>query len=291
MNEAEKSPVTQPQQKFDIIKMREQVITGITKMLENKMLVAPSNYKEEIFFTFQKLADLKDIDKCDVKNVCNEIAKIFRNDLAITKNHCALMVINSKNSQTGKALSMRWQYQGLLYVAKTKCGVKRVSPVLVFENDKFSARYIDGVLKIEHEPNFANSGSVIGGYCVVENGDIESRYYTIEELNKRRGKSQKQAIWEGGRIAAYQESNFWQDWEREMYEKTLVNATLKRIIETSGTTIEALHESESREVQEISFEEIKDNAVQTDNVAPAEKTDKEARVAIGEKSNVRKIEF
>jgi recombinational DNA repair protein RecT len=219
---------------FSLEKVRETVISSMTAMIEKKMIAAPQNYKEEIFFAFQKLAELKDIDKCEVKNICNEMAKIFRNDLAVTKNHCALMVINSKNSSTGKALSMRWQYQGLTHVAKTKCNVKRVNPVLVFENDKFSAKYEEGILKIEHEPNFANGGSLLGGYCVVENGAIECRYYTRAELDKRRGKSQKQTVWENGRAVGQTESNFWTDWEREMYEKTLINATLKRIIETSG---------------------------------------------------------
>ena len=223
-------------QPFSLEKIRETVISSMTAMIEKKMICAPQNYKEEIFFAFQKLAELKDVDKCDVKNICNEMTKIFRNDLSVTKNHCALMVINSKNSPTNKALSMRWQYQGLVHVAKTKCGVKRVTPVLVFENDVFSAKYEDGILKIEHVPNFANGGKMIGGYCVVENGIIENRYYTREELDKRRGKSQKQTRWENGQAAGQTESNFWLEWEREMYEKTLINATLKRIIETSGDT-------------------------------------------------------
>ena len=233
MSNIQQTHVTQP---FSLEKIRETVITSMTAMIEKKMIAAPQNYKEEIFFAFQKLAELKDIEKCDVKNICNEMAKIFRNDLAVTKNHCALMVINSKNSPTGKALSMRWQYQGLIHVAKTKCGVKRVTPVLVFENDKFSARYEEGILKIEHVPNFSNGGKMIGGYCVVENGITECRYYTREELDKRRGKSQKQKVWENGVPKGETESNFWLEWEREMYEKTLINATLKRIIETSGDT-------------------------------------------------------
>lgn len=224
------------QQTFSLEKVRETVIANITSMIERKMITAPQNYKEEIFFAFQKLADLKDIENCNTKNICNEMSKIFRNDLAVTKNHCALMVINSKNSSTGKSLSMRWQYQGLIHVAKTKCGVKRVTPVLVFANDTFSAKYEDGILKIEHVPNLSNGGNMIGGYCVVENGIIENRYYTREELDKRRGKSQKQKVWKDGVATGETESNFWLEWEREMYEKTLINATLKRIIETSGDT-------------------------------------------------------
>ena len=46
------------------------------------------------------------------------------------------------------------------------------------------------------------------------------RYYTKAQLDQRRDKSMKP------------NGNFW-EWEREMYEKTLINATLKRIIETS----------------------------------------------------------
>lgn len=221
-------------QQFSIERVRDTVVTNISKMIESRMITAPTNYKEEIFFAFQKMSELKDIDKCDIKNICNEMAKVFRNDLAITKNHCALVVINSKKSATGKALSMRWQYQGLTHVAKKMCGVKRVSPVLVFEHDAFKAVYDEGILKVEHTPNFHDAGRMIGGYCVVQSNITECRYYTREELDKRRGKSQKQQVWENGRSVGETESNFWLDWEREMYEKTLINATLKRIIETSG---------------------------------------------------------
>jgi recombinational DNA repair protein RecT len=213
---------TQAAQPFSLEKIRETVIISMTAMIEKKMIVAPQNYKEEIFFAFQKLAELKDIEKCEVKNICNEMAKIFRNDLAVTKNHCALMVINSKNSPTGKALSMRWQYQGLIHVAKTKCGVKRVTPVLVFENDTFSALYDEGILKIEHIPNFSNGGKMIGGYCVVENGITECRYYTREELDKRRGKSQRQKVWENGVPKGETESNFWLDCVKCMKKRLLM---------------------------------------------------------------------
>jgi recombinational DNA repair protein RecT len=228
-----------------LVKVREQVILNISKMIENKLISAPDDYKEEIFFTFQKLSELKDIDRCETKNICNEIAKIFRNDLSVTKNQCSLFVINSKESSTGKALSMRWQYQGRLYVAKTKCGIKRVSAVLVYENDKFEARYVDGLLKIDHQPNFASRGEIVGGYCVIEsNSGIDARYYTIDELDKRRSLSQKQPVWENGRVVGQDESPFWKKWEREMYEKTLINATLNRIIESSGIEAENLYADE-----------------------------------------------
>jgi hypothetical protein len=36
---------------------------------------------------------------------------------------------------------------------------------------------------------------------------------------------------------------FWA-WEREMYEKTLINATLKRLIETNGESNEGLYEEQ-----------------------------------------------
>jgi recombinational DNA repair protein RecT len=147
---------------------------------------------------------------------------------------------------------MRWQYQGLLYVAKAKCNVKRVSPVLVFENDKFSAEYIGGILYIKHQPDLNGGGAMVGGYCVLEytDGTIETKYYNRIELDKRRGKSQKQTVWENGKAVGQTESNFWQEWEREMYEKTLINATLKRVIETSGTAeTDNLNEPEPQEQQ------------------------------------------
>ena len=262
---------TENKKEFDIVKVREQVVANVTKMIESKMLTAPANYKEEVFFTFQKLAELKDIDKCEVKNICNELAKIFRNDLAVTKNHCALMVINSKHSPTGKALSMRWQYQGMLYVAKTKCNVKRATPVLVFESDEFSAYYNAGILEVNHIPRFSDGDKLRGGYCVIEfhDGTKETKFYTKSELDKRREKAQKQAIWENNKIVGYQESNFWQDWEREMYEKTLINSTLKRVIETTGITVEAGGDARQEPV-DVAYEEASDTKLISFAETPAE---------------------
>lgn len=242
----------QQPQVFSIEKLRGQVISNITAMIENKMLTAPTNYKEEIFFAFQMMADLPDIDKCEVKNICNEMAKIFRKGLCVTKKHCAMMVIKSKNSPTGKSLSVRDQYQGKEFIAKRDCGVVRVTPILRYQTDKFSSKYENGILKIEHEPAFMDGDEIIGGYCIVEydNGKIEPRYYTKSELDKRRKKSQEETVWENRVAVGKVESRFWREWDREMYEKTLINATLTRIIDTSPDTIKEDDEEDENDVRQ-----------------------------------------
>jgi len=71
------------------------------------------------------------------------------------------------------------------------------------------------------------------------------RYYTLAQLEQRRDKSMKP------------KGNFW-EWEREMYEKTLINATLKRIIETSeeAGTSDLYNEPDQKEVREITDIEV-----------------------------------
>jgi len=231
----------QTPQVFSIETLRGQVISSLEIMVKEKMISAPPDYKEEIFFAFQIMADLPDIDKCTAKDICNEmVRKVFRKGLCVTKNHCAMMVINSKKSPTGKTLSIRDQYQGLEFVAKRDCGVLRSTPVLVYENDEFDADIVEGILTInKHKPNFKNQGEIIGGYCVVvyDNGLVQAHYYTKAELDKRRAKSQEETVWENRMPVGKVESRFWREWDREMYEKTLINATLKRIIETSPNTV------------------------------------------------------
>jgi len=246
----------QTPQVFSIETLRGQVISSLEIMVKEKMLSAPPDYKEEIFFAFQIMADLPDIDKCTAKDICNEmVRKVFRKGLCVTKNHCAMMVINSKKSPTGKTLSIRDQYQGLEFVAKRDCGVLRSTPVLVYENDEFDADIVEGILTInKHKPNFKNQGEIIGGYCVVvyDNGIVQPRYYTKAELDKRRAKSQEETVWENRMPVGKVESRFWREWDREMYEKTLINATLKRIIETSPNTIKDDYDDAESDVKQTS---------------------------------------
>ena len=99
-----------------------------------------------------------------------------------------------------------------------------VTPVLVSEEDEFETHYQEGALIIDkHMPTFGEN--IIGGYCVVlfNDGNKLIRYYTRAELDKRRNASKAP------------KGNFWA-WEREMFEKTLINATVKRIVETSSNT-------------------------------------------------------
>jgi recombinational DNA repair protein RecT len=244
----------QTQQSFSIEKLRGQVLSNLEIMIKEKMLSAPPDYKEEIFFAFQIMAELPDIEKCTAKDICNEmVRKVFRKGLCVSKNHCAMMVMNSRKSPTGKALSIRDQYQGLEFVAKRDCGVIRSTPVLVYENDNFDYEYINGIIRINiHKPPLTDRGNLIGGYCIVEyqNNNIQPRWYDKKELDSRRNKSQEETVWENRMPVGKTESRFWREWEREMYEKTLINATLKRIIETSPNTIKDEYDEQENDVKQ-----------------------------------------
>ena len=83
-----------------------------------------------------------------------------------------------------------WQYQGLIHVAKTKCNVIDVSPVIIYEDDTFESHYENGALIIDkHIPTF--EGKIKGGYCVVEfTGDRRLiKYFPKSEMEMRREKS------------------------------------------------------------------------------------------------------
>jgi recombinational DNA repair protein RecT len=210
--------------KFEPQQIRAEVVKQMEAMQASNFIKLPENYKESAFFAIEKLTTLEGISNVPAIGITKALISVFRNKLDYQKNHCYFFVQNDKNSPTGKSLRFGWQYQGLISVAKQVCDVADVSPVLVFEEDTFKTHYQDGALIIdEHIPTF--EGTLKGGYCVVtfNNNAKLVKYYPKALLNQRRDKSMAK------------NGQFWA-WEREMYEKTLINATLKRLIETSSDT-------------------------------------------------------
>lgn len=250
--------------RFEPQSMRNEVVKQMEAMQASKFVQLPENYKESTFFAIEKLVGLQDIEKVPAIGVTKALISMFSNKLDYRKNHCYFFVQNDKNSPSGKSLRFGWQYQGLIHVGKTQCDVHEAIPVLVHEGDVFKTHYELGALIIdEHTPTF--EGEIKGGYCVVlfEDKSRMVKYYTKAELDKRRDKSMAK------------NGQFW-SWEREMYEKTLINATLKRIIETSSETdandlyaepdsteqrhvedAEIIHQEEQKELPEPQSERVK----------------------------------
>lgn len=211
-------------QVYEPVKVRTDVVKQLESMAASKFISLPESYKESVYFAIEKLSAMKEIEQVPSVSVTKAFLKMFRNKLDFEKNHCYFFVQNDKDSPTGKSLRFGWQYQGLVFVAKNVCEVKEITPVLVHEFDVFEKHFENGILVIDkHEPTF--EGNIVAGYCVVamNNGDFRPKYYTKSELDHRRDKSQAK------------NGNFWA-WEREMYEKTLINATVKRVIEMHPNT-------------------------------------------------------
>lgn len=223
--------------RFEPQNVRTEVVKQMEAMQASKFVKLPEDYKEGVFFAIDKLVSLDDIDKVPAANITKALISMFSNKLDYRKNHCYFFVQNDKN--TGKSLRFGWQYQGLISVAKETCGVADVRPVLVFEGDTFATHYEYGALIIDkHIPTF--EGELKGGYCVVvfENKEMLVKYYPKALLDQRRDKSMAKS------------GKFWA-WEREMYEKTLINATLKRLIETSSDTEKEGLDNELPEHREV----------------------------------------
>jgi len=210
--------------KFESKKVRDEVVKQLEAMQAQKFASLPEKYKESAFFAIEKIASLEGIESVQPESITKALLKTFSAGLDYQKNHCYFFVQNDKNSPTGKSLRFGWQYQGLVSKAKQELSVVDVFPVLVNESDVFSTHYEMGALIIDqHVPTF--EGEIKGGYCVVEFSDHRFivKYYPKSELDKRREKSMAK------------NGQFWK-WEREMYEKTLINAVLKRMLETSPDT-------------------------------------------------------
>lgn len=210
--------------KFNAKEIRTDVSNQLAKMSEAKYVSLPDNYKETVFFALDAMSNLKDIELADQGSITKAFLSMFKNKLDYTKKHCYFFVQNDKEVSSGKSLRFGWQYQGLIAVAKSECSVVDVRPVLVHAEDEFESHYEFGTLVVDkHIPSFA--GDIVAGYCVIEypNKNYKVKYYTKAELDKRRDASKAP------------QGNFWK-WENEMYEKTLINAALKREIETSPNT-------------------------------------------------------
>lgn len=241
---------------FQAIAVRTEVVGQMEKMQNEKFVKLPDNYKESAFFAIEKLSNMQDIEKVPAIGITKALIKMFSNGLDFQKNHCYFFVQNDKD--TGKSLRFGWQYQGLISVAKAKCDVYEVTPVLIHENDVYESHYEYGALIIDkHIPTF--EGAIKAGYCVIEFMDKRKmvKYYPKAELDKRRDKS------------TAKNGQFWA-WEREMYEKTVINAALKRLIETSpDTQADGLYdEPEVQEQRKIEDAVIIDQGEPTETAKP-----------------------
>lgn len=234
--------------KFKPQTVRGEIIGQMEAMVTSKFVSLPENYKSSVFFAMEKLSQMDGIEQIPSIEITKALIQVFENKLDFQKNHCYFFIANDKNSSTGKVLRFGWQYQGLISVVKSTCDVKEVYPVLINEKDEFDMFYENGNLTVKnHKPTF--EGKITGGYCVViyNDGTIKSRYYTMDELEMRRNSSKAS------------KGHFWK-WEREMYEKTLVNAFLKRLLETSpNNPADGLYNEP--DIEDVSHREVIEEAV------------------------------
>lgn len=210
--------------KFNSKVIRTDVVRQMEAMQQSKFAKLPEDFKESVYFAVEEMTNLDGIERVEITSITKALISMFSNKLDARKKHCYFFVQNDRNSPTGKSLRFGWQYQGLIHVAKTQCNVKNVLPVLIGDGDEFNAHYENGHLIVsKHIPKLSDT-TIKGGYCVVEftDGSIITKHYTKQELDRRKDKSMQKS------------GSFWNTWSREMYEKTLVNATVKRIIETSS---------------------------------------------------------
>ena len=149
MSQQNNTPATLKSTRDDIVKQLEQMQTA-------KFITLPDDFKESVFFAMEKIVSLDAIEKVPTPFITKAFLNVFKNKLDYRKNHCYFFVQNDKTSATGKSLRFGWQYQGIIHVAKTQCGVvSNPLPVLVYEDDVFETHYEFGALIIDkHIPTF-----------------------------------------------------------------------------------------------------------------------------------------
>lgn len=115
-------------------------------------------------------------------------------------------------------------YKGLVSVAKRSGQLRDCKPDLVYENDSFSYKHVNGADHLAHQPLLAGDrGKIIGAYAsfILGDGTFRVCYMTFDELEKVRNMAPSK----GGP---------WSTWREEMYKKCPIRRGMKMFCDDPG---------------------------------------------------------
>lgn len=158
-------------------------------------------------------------------------------------------------------------YKGMIELLRRSGQLKDIYAYPVYENDNF--RVVYGTRRnLEHEPNFANPGNLVGFYSVaiLKDDAIAFEYMTVAQIEKHRDRFSK--------VAKSQNSVWNTDFE-EMAKKTVVKKLLKYLpvsveyLENAYKDEKSYKLTKENEViennKEIEIEEVENDLVVDEN--------------------------
>ena len=208
--------------------------------------VLPSNVTYDAFRNAAVVAfqDNARVQKCTRESIFRSLRKLAAAGLVPDGREAALVPFKDECT----ALPMVY---GILKIARNTGAVKSIWGETVREGEELKVWIENGERKFDHIFDPLNrSDKVIGAFAVavMENGIVEFKSMTLDEIEKRRKASPNQKVWENNKGKASESPlKIWKDWYPEMAIKTALHALCKGLplsSEDQTRILEAVTEQE-----------------------------------------------
>jgi len=234
------------------------VLNRIGEYQKNGGLKIPANYSAEnaLRSAWLILQDTKDKDKnpvlqsCTRESIANAMFRMVTQGLDPVKNQCYFVAY-------GKNLTLMRSYMGTMAVAKRTANVKSVVANVVFEGDEFHYEVdpetgLKKIIKHVQKLDDLSPDKIKGAYALVTLNDDTK---IMEAMNIQQiKKSWLQSMTKGG-------SDTHKNFGDEMAKRTVINRTLKLLINSSDDSHLFEKEDETEDVAYTEVqEEIRENA-------------------------------
>ena len=186
------------------------------------------------------------IARCSVESLRKAVMKAAADGLAPDGREAALVEFKGQ----AQYIPM---YQGLIKRAKQMGELFSISCLVVYSTDEFS--YVEGAEReLIHKPNVwaEDRGQKVGAYAVFR--DKEGRVIHIEVMGRA-------AIEQSRSIA--KTKKVWEDWEDEMWRKTVIRRGLKYVAASEGLHAIASRDDELNALEPVEVKTRTDNPLAT----------------------------
>ena len=253
----------------------DRILMKVQKLNETGELDLPANYSpaNALKSAWLILQDTRDKDKNPVLQVCtresiaNSLLDMVVQGLNPVKKQCYFIAY-------GKQLACMRSYFGAMAVAR------RVDPTIaddgiiaavVYEGDTFKYKLVRGMRQVtDHEQSLENvdRGKVKAAYCEVYDRDGKlkrSEIMTMDEIKQAWKQSQTRPVDDNGNVKA---GSTHDKFAADMAIKTVINKTLKPIINSSSDENLLLHKAIHRSDETRAYEEAQAEVDEHANTGP-----------------------
>src|SRR5574343_1472120 len=262
-----------------VAQIKEQTVDAILRKVHafqnNGELDLPANYSpaNALKSAWLILQEAKDKDNnpvltsCSKESIANSLLDMVVQGLNPVKKQCYFIAY-------GKQLSCMRSYFGAMAVAH------RVDPTIaedgniaavVYEGDKLTYKLVRGMRQVaEHEQSLENvdRGKIKAAYCEVYDRDGKlkrSEIMTMDEIKQAWKQSQTRPVDDNGNVKA---GSTHEKFTADMAIKTVINKTLKPIINSSSDENLMLHKAIHRSDETRAFEEAQAEVDEHANTGP-----------------------